>query len=35
EAQQETYGTRGPATGNSGKTNSEDGVSHDRPSSLP
>ncbi|TMS21215.1 AT-rich interactive domain-containing protein 1B, partial [Larimichthys crocea] len=24
-----------PATGNSGKTNSEDGVSHDRPSSLP
>ncbi|XP_073339905.1 AT-rich interactive domain-containing protein 1B-like [Pagrus major] len=35
EAQQETYGTRGPAPGNSGKANNEDGVSHDRPSSLP
>uniref|UniRef100_A0A8P4K0V7 ARID domain-containing protein n=1 Tax=Dicentrarchus labrax TaxID=13489 RepID=A0A8P4K0V7_DICLA len=35
EAQQETYSTRGPAPGNSGKANNEDGVSHDRPSSLP
>ncbi|XP_049451976.1 AT-rich interactive domain-containing protein 1B-like isoform X4 [Epinephelus fuscoguttatus] len=35
EAQQETYGTRGPATGNSGKANNEDGISQDRPSSLP
>ncbi|XP_031703089.1 AT-rich interactive domain-containing protein 1B isoform X4 [Anarrhichthys ocellatus] len=35
EAQQETYATRGPAPGNSGKANNEDGVSQDRPSSLP
>ncbi|CAG10730.1 unnamed protein product [Tetraodon nigroviridis] len=35
EAQQDTYGARGPAPGNSGKANLEDGVSHDRPSSLP
>ncbi|XP_053191155.1 AT-rich interactive domain-containing protein 1B-like [Scomber japonicus] len=35
EAQQESYSTRGPAPGNSGKTNNEDGVSQDRPSSLP
>ncbi|KAL7379505.1 hypothetical protein ABVT39_000364 [Epinephelus coioides] len=35
EAQQETYSTRGPATGNSGKANNEDGISQDRPSSLP
>ncbi|KAK1893561.1 Spectrin beta chain non-erythrocytic 2 [Dissostichus eleginoides] len=35
EAQQETYGPRGPAQGNSGKANNEDGVPQDRPSSLP
>ncbi|XP_040916242.1 AT-rich interactive domain-containing protein 1B-like isoform X3 [Toxotes jaculatrix] len=35
EAQQESYGSRGSAAGNSGKTNNEDGVSQDRPSSLP
>ncbi|KAM3871321.1 AT-rich interactive domain-containing protein 1B-like [Diretmus argenteus] len=35
ETQQESYGTRGPAPGNSGKANHEDGVSQDRPSSLP
>ncbi|XP_039641097.1 AT-rich interactive domain-containing protein 1B isoform X3 [Perca fluviatilis] len=35
EAQQETYATRGPVPGNSGKANNEDGVSQDRPSSLP
>ncbi|XP_068194386.1 AT-rich interactive domain-containing protein 1B-like isoform X3 [Antennarius striatus] len=35
EAQQEPYTTRGPAPGNSGKASIEDGVSHDRPSSLP
>ncbi|KAM4542520.1 AT-rich interactive domain-containing protein 1B-like isoform 1-T1 [Odontesthes bonariensis] len=35
ETQQESYSIRGPAPGNSGKTNNEDGVSHDRPSSLP
>ncbi|XP_042356461.1 AT-rich interactive domain-containing protein 1B-like isoform X5 [Plectropomus leopardus] len=35
EAQPETYGTRAPATGNSGKANNEDSVSQDRPSSLP
>ncbi|XP_033979934.1 AT-rich interactive domain-containing protein 1B [Trematomus bernacchii] len=35
EAQQETYGPRGPAPGNSGKANNEDGVPQDRPSSLP
>ncbi|XP_056283033.1 AT-rich interactive domain-containing protein 1B isoform X2 [Pseudoliparis swirei] len=35
EAQQETYVTRGPAPGNSGKANNEDGISQDRPSSLP
>ncbi|XP_069392258.1 AT-rich interactive domain-containing protein 1B-like isoform X3 [Paralichthys olivaceus] len=35
EAQQESYNTRGPAPGNSGKANNEDGVSQDRPSSLP
>ncbi|XP_071353684.1 AT-rich interactive domain-containing protein 1B-like isoform X4 [Trachinotus anak] len=35
EAQQESYSTRGPAAGNSGKANNEDGVSQDRPSSLP
>ncbi|KAM3595043.1 uncharacterized protein V6R79_017505 [Siganus canaliculatus] len=35
DAQQETYSTRGPAPGNSGKANNEDGVPHDRPSSLP
>ncbi|XP_074547704.1 AT-rich interactive domain-containing protein 1B-like isoform X4 [Halichoeres trimaculatus] len=35
ETQQETYSSRGPAAGNSGKANNEDGVSHDRPSSLP
>ncbi|XP_031134666.1 AT-rich interactive domain-containing protein 1B-like isoform X1 [Sander lucioperca] len=35
EAQHETYGTRGPVPGNSGKANNEDGVSQDRPSSLP
>ncbi|TNN52555.1 hypothetical protein EYF80_037252 [Liparis tanakae] len=35
EAQQETYATRGPAPGNSGKASNEDGVSQDRPSSLP
>nr|XP_046269942.1 AT-rich interactive domain-containing protein 1B-like isoform X2 [Scatophagus argus] len=35
EAQQEPYSSRGPAPGNSGKANIEDGVSHDRPSSLP
>ncbi|XP_041828466.1 AT-rich interactive domain-containing protein 1B-like isoform X3 [Melanotaenia boesemani] len=35
EPQQESYSIRGPAPGNSGKTNNEDGVSHDRPSSLP
>ncbi|XP_017272329.1 AT-rich interactive domain-containing protein 1B isoform X2 [Kryptolebias marmoratus] len=34
EAQQESYNIRGPAPGNSGKTG-EDGVPHDRPSSLP
>ncbi|XP_041669107.1 AT-rich interactive domain-containing protein 1B-like isoform X2 [Cheilinus undulatus] len=35
ESQQDTYSSRGPAPGNSGKANNEDGVSHDRPSSLP
>ncbi|XP_074465964.1 AT-rich interactive domain-containing protein 1B-like isoform X5 [Sebastes fasciatus] len=35
EAQQETYSTRGPAPGNPGKANNEDGVPQDRPSSLP
>ncbi|CAJ1073859.1 AT-rich interactive domain-containing protein 1B-like isoform X1 [Xyrichtys novacula] len=35
ETQQETYTSRGPAPGNSGKANNEDGVPHDRPSSLP
>ncbi|XP_029350100.1 AT-rich interactive domain-containing protein 1B-like isoform X2 [Echeneis naucrates] len=35
EAQQESYNNRGPAPGNSGKANSEDTVSQDRPSSLP
>lgn len=36
EAQQENYSTRGPpAPANSGKANNEDGVSGDRPSSLP
>ncbi|XP_022606792.1 AT-rich interactive domain-containing protein 1B-like [Seriola dumerili] len=35
EAQQENYSARGPAPGNSGKANNEDGVSQDRPSSLP
>uniref|UniRef100_A0A8C5GSD0 AT-rich interactive domain-containing protein 1B-like n=1 Tax=Gouania willdenowi TaxID=441366 RepID=A0A8C5GSD0_GOUWI len=35
ETQQENYSSRGPTPGNSGKTNSEDGVSQDRPSSLP
>ncbi|KAM9708114.1 AT-rich interactive domain-containing protein 1B isoform 2-T2 [Menidia menidia] len=35
EAQQESYSIRGPAPGNLGKSNNEDGVSHDRPSSLP
>ncbi|XP_058470891.1 AT-rich interactive domain-containing protein 1B-like isoform X4 [Solea solea] len=35
EAQQESYNSRGPAPGNSGKANNEDGVSHDRPCSLP
>ncbi|XP_062416696.1 AT-rich interactive domain-containing protein 1B-like isoform X2 [Pungitius pungitius] len=35
EAQQETYVARGPAPGNSGKANNEDGVAQDRPSSLP
>ncbi|KAI4804454.1 hypothetical protein KUCAC02_026083, partial [Chaenocephalus aceratus] len=35
EAQQETYGPIGPAPGNSGKANNEDGVPQDRPSSLP
>ncbi|KAM4541350.1 AT-rich interactive domain-containing protein 1B-like isoform 1-T1 [Fundulus diaphanus] len=34
EGQQESYSIR-PAQGNSGKTNNEDGVSQDRPSSLP
>nr|XP_020470224.1 AT-rich interactive domain-containing protein 1B-like [Monopterus albus] len=34
EAQQENYSTRGPAPRNSGKAN-EDGISQDRPSSLP
>ncbi|XP_069574972.1 AT-rich interactive domain-containing protein 1B-like isoform X3 [Brachyistius frenatus] len=35
EAQQESYSIRAPAPGNSGKANNEDGVSQDRPSSLP
>ncbi|XP_028293983.1 AT-rich interactive domain-containing protein 1B isoform X2 [Gouania willdenowi] len=35
QTQQENYSSRGPTPGNSGKTNSEDGVSQDRPSSLP
>uniref|UniRef100_A0AAQ5YZX2 ARID domain-containing protein n=1 Tax=Amphiprion ocellaris TaxID=80972 RepID=A0AAQ5YZX2_AMPOC len=35
EAQQESYSIRGPAPGNAGKANNEDGVSQDRPSSLP
>ncbi|XP_065822147.1 AT-rich interactive domain-containing protein 1B isoform X3 [Labrus bergylta] len=35
ESQQDTYSSRGPAPGNSGKANNEEGVSHDRPSSLP
>ncbi|XP_034713991.1 AT-rich interactive domain-containing protein 1B-like isoform X2 [Etheostoma cragini] len=35
EAQPETYSSRGPPPGNSGKANNEDGVSQDRPSSLP
>ncbi|CAB1416970.1 unnamed protein product [Pleuronectes platessa] len=35
EAQQESYNTRGPAPGSSGKANNEEGVSQDRPSSLP
>ncbi|XP_028250904.1 AT-rich interactive domain-containing protein 1B-like isoform X2 [Parambassis ranga] len=35
EGQQENYSIRGPAPGNSGKANNEDGVSQDRPSSLP
>ncbi|KAF7658778.1 hypothetical protein LDENG_00007390 [Lucifuga dentata] len=35
ENQQESYSSRGPAPGNSGKANSEDIVSQDRPSSLP
>ncbi|XP_068608159.1 AT-rich interactive domain-containing protein 1B [Brachionichthys hirsutus] len=35
QAQQEPYSARGPAPGNSGKASLEDGVSNDRPSSLP
>ncbi|MED6255419.1 hypothetical protein ATANTOWER_009443, partial [Ataeniobius toweri] len=35
EALQESYSNRGPAQGKSGKTNNEEGVSQDRPSSLP
>ncbi|XP_026210569.1 AT-rich interactive domain-containing protein 1B-like isoform X2 [Anabas testudineus] len=35
ETQQDSYSTRGPAPGNSGKANNEDGISQDRPSSLP
>ncbi|XP_061598814.1 AT-rich interactive domain-containing protein 1B isoform X3 [Cololabis saira] len=35
EAQQENYSIRGSVPGISGKTNNDDGVSHDRPSSLP
>ncbi|XP_034015252.1 AT-rich interactive domain-containing protein 1B [Thalassophryne amazonica] len=35
EPQKESYSTRGPAPGNSGKSTGEDGVSQDRPSSLP
>uniref|UniRef100_A0AAQ5XCR7 ARID domain-containing protein n=1 Tax=Amphiprion ocellaris TaxID=80972 RepID=A0AAQ5XCR7_AMPOC len=35
QAQQESYSIRGPAPGNAGKANNEDGVSQDRPSSLP
>ncbi|XP_024915004.1 AT-rich interactive domain-containing protein 1B-like [Cynoglossus semilaevis] len=35
EAQQENFTTRGPAPGNSGKATNEDGVSQDRPCSLP
>ncbi|KAM9842398.1 AT-rich interactive domain-containing protein 1B-like [Aulostomus maculatus] len=35
ETQQESYNTSRSAPGNSGKANNEDGVSQDRPSSLP
>ncbi|KAM7403899.1 hypothetical protein PAMA_004361 [Pampus argenteus] len=35
ETQQDSYNNRGAAPGNSGKANNEDGVSQDRPSSLP
>ncbi|CAL9686352.1 unnamed protein product [Knipowitschia caucasica] len=35
ETQQESFNSRGPATTNSAKANSEDGVPPDRPSSLP
>ncbi|KAM7376544.1 hypothetical protein PAMP_006271 [Pampus punctatissimus] len=35
ETQQDSYSTRGAAPGNSGKATNEDGVSQDRPSSLP